>query len=255
MAKEFRVVGLYSFPKSGNTWLRAIMAAAIGVPEGPGMMQKYMTDTHYGKVMENPWEFMGVDWYFYKSHHKEVMTEHMGETFHTDKVLHIYRHPLDVFVSYLNFVSKNVSPELGRKLLDIEFESVDELSEAQMERLFSLWLTHVTLFPQNKVFGSLFEATKLFRKAQAAGEPVHIVRYEDLKEDFRGTCQGMFDFLGFEGVDTEAVFKDADARTAQNGKFFWKRSAKNYEKYLSEDQIRRFNMVYAREMAELGYED
>ncbi|MEM7507755.1 MAG: sulfotransferase domain-containing protein [Pseudomonadota bacterium] len=248
-----KCVGLYSFPKSGNTWLRAIVAAAAKVPAGRGMLHKYVTDMHYSRVIENPWEFNGTDWYFYKSHHMDLVSEHKGQTFRTDKIVYIYRNPLDVFLSYVNFVSKNVAGNAGKRL-DFEINRVEDLTPAQMERLFSRWVAHATLFPQNKTFGSYFQNVQNFMDMRDRGGAVHVIRYEDLKDNFQDTVTGMLDFIGLEGADVQAVFEDADKRTAKDGKFFWKRASKNYETYLSPDQIARFAMVYEKELAVLGYD-
>ncbi|KNG92234.1 sulfotransferase domain-containing protein [Pseudaestuariivita atlantica] len=247
-----KVVGLYSFPKSGNTWLRAIIAGATGMPMGPGVMQKYVTDTHFGKVMENPWAFQGKDWYFYKSHHATLLAEDDGQPLHTDKVVQIYRHPLDVFCSYLNFVSKNVSPKAG-KSLPFQFDKVEDLTPEQMEELFGIFLEHATLVPQNRAFGSVFDHFANFTKL---GEtmPVHILRYEDLYDDFEGSVMGMCDFLGLENIDINSVYRTSDRRTKQNGKFFWKRQKDNYRNFLNDDQIARFKAKWAPEMRAMGYD-
>lgn len=248
-----QVVGLYSFPKCGNTWLRAIIAGITGMPGGPGMLQKYVTDSHYGQVIENPWEFQGRNWYFYKSHRKEVITEHKDQKFDTDLILYIYRHPLDVFVSYLNFASRNVAAAVGKKL-PVEFDQVDDLTPEEMETLFAIFLEHATLFPENQAFGGLFEHTRRFRDLQAAGTiPVHILRYEDLSDNFAGEALAICKFLKLEGINPDHVFRVADERTRQNGKFFWKRRKENYRNYLSKTQIARFHDVYGEEMAALGY--
>lgn len=250
----YRIVGLYSFPKSGNTWLRAVVAGIAGIPEGPATLQKYVTDTHYGRVVEDPWEFQGINWYFYKSHHKNVLTEHKDQTFVTDKVLYIYRHPLDVFVSYLNFISNNVSPQAGASL-GISFDRVEDLTGPEMERLFSAFVAHGTLFPQNRMFGSIFENIGNFRQLKEENpDLVHILRYEDLMDDFRGEVRKICDFVGFRDIDVEAVFQAADKRTQKNGKFFWKRQKENYRNYLSAAQVDRFHYVYGKEMKQLGYE-
>ncbi len=246
------VVGLYSFPKSGNTWLRAIIAAITGVPTGPGVMQKYVTDSHYGPVIVTPWTFRDRDWYFYKSHAKNPLTEHEGQRFHTDKLVHIHRHPLDVFVSYLNFVSANVSPNAG-KSLPVQFDRVEDLDAAGMETLFAIFLEHGTLFPQNRTFGSVFESTASFKALRAQGRDVLVVRYEDLTDDFATKVHGLCDFLGFGDVDVDAVFKVADRRTRQNGKFFWKRRKENFRAYLTDDQIARFHDRHGPAMAAMGY--
>ena len=78
--------------------------------------------------MADPWAFQGRDWYFYKSHHQRVLTRHKGDQFATDRIVSIHRNPLDVFVSYLNFVSGNVSPQAG-SALPFRFASVGDLSE------------------------------------------------------------------------------------------------------------------------------
>lgn len=251
-AQNERVVGLYSFPKSGNTWLRAIIASIVGIPEGPGNLHKYVTDTHYGGIKEHSWEFQDLDWYFYKSHHKNLLVEHKDDTIHTDKVLYIYRHPLDVFMSYLNFVSANVSPQAG-KHLPIQFDKVEDLTEAELEVLFSIYLKHGTLFPKNKTFGSQFENIQNFKDMKEYGKKVHILRYEDLSENFEEEVKKICDFLEFDDIDFSAVFESADSRTKQNGKFFWKRKTGTYKEYLNADQIQRFEAEYNKELTELGY--
>lgn len=249
---ERRVVGLYSFPKSGNTWLRAIVGSVLEIPlEGEGL-QKYLTDAHYGRVIENPWNFKEIDWFFYKSHRKELLTSHMDQDFETDQVVYIYRNPLDVFMSYLNFVSTNVSPNAGRAL-PFQFSSVDDLSSEQLNELFEIYLEHGTIVPQNKVFGSVFEHIHNFQRRADSGKKVHIIRYEDLMDDFQTTVRKMTLFLGLRGINLKRVYEAADKRTAQNGKFFWKRQKNNYMNYLSEDQVVRFYDRHGVTMTKLGY--
>lgn len=245
-------VGLYSFPKSGNTWLRAIIAAIAEMPQGPGVLQRLVTDTHYGRVKENPWYFQGKDWYFYKSHWKNILLEDGGEKFTTDKIIYIYRHPLDVFLSYLNFVSRNVAANAGKNL-PIQFDSVDDLNPEQMEQLFQLFFEHQTLFPQNRKFGGLFEHIDLAKQRQEAGEPILVTRYEDLQDNFQTTVERICDFLGLEDIKVDKIFEKADQRTQQNGKFFWKRQKNNYLNYLTQEQVDRFYEAHGDRMAGYGY--
>lgn len=250
--KNGMVVGLYSFPKSGNTWLRAIIAGMTGMPMGPGILQKYVTDTHYGKVLDNPWTFHDVDWYFYKSHHKNVLTEDDGEAFQTDKIIYIYRHPLDVFMSYLNFVSRNVSPRAGQSL-PIQFDKVEDLTPEELEELFQIYLEHGTLFPRNKAFGSIFEHVENFRTRSMEKGDTLILRYEDLYDKFDESIEAIRTFLDLGEVDAAAIYAAADRRTKQNGKFFWKRQKENFRNYLTDDQISRFLTRYKDEVEAMGY--
>jgi hypothetical protein len=247
-----RVVGLYSFPKSGNTWLRAIIAGLTGMPTGPGALHKYVTDSHYGPVTEHGWDFQGVRWYFYKSHFKALMTEDHGAPLQTDRVIHIRRHPLDVFLSYLNFVSKNVSPTAGRGL-PFEFDRVEDLSAAEMEALFEIFLQHGTLIPANRAFGTVFEHAAAFRALARETGKVHMLRYEDLLDDFAAAVASICDFLGFRGVDLDAAYRLADRRTQQDGRFFWRRRKETFRDFLTEGQIARFHQRWHDQMVELGY--
>lgn len=254
MIPSQQVVGLYSFPKSGNTWLRAIVAGIVGIPDGPGMLHKYVVDTYYGKATDSLWEYQDIDWFFYKSHHKNLLDDKEGEDLKTDKVVYIYRHPLDVFVSYLNFVSNNVSPNAG-KSLNISFDKVEDLTPDEMEGLFNIYIDNATLFPQNKIFGSQFENIKNFENRRDAGEAVHILRYEDLSDNFEDEVLKICDFLGFKDVDIESVFASVEKRTKKNGKFFWRRKKENFREFLTDKQINRFMSVYHDEMNHLGYAD
>lgn len=247
-----RVVGLYSYPKSGNTWVRSIIAAACAMPEDKGTLQRYVTDTHKGRVMTDPWPFQGRDWYFYKSHHHKVLTRHRSDRFRTDRVISIHRHPLDVFVSYLNFVSANVAPQAGTAL-PFRFESVEALTPEQLEALFAIFLDHGTLVPQNRLFGSVFSHWRRFSdRAEEQGD-VLMLRYEDLEADFAFQVARICGFVGLTDIDTGAVFAGADKRTQANGKFFWRRSSGGHKAHLTDAQIARFQDRHGDAMAAMGY--
>jgi hypothetical protein len=249
---DARVVGLYSYPKSGNTWARSIIAAACAMPDDPGTLQRYVTDTHKGRVMTDPWAFQGRNWYFYKSHHQKVLTRHKGDQFRTDRLVSIHRHPLDVFVSYLNFVSGNVAPKAGAAL-PFRFASVDALTPDQIEILFAIFLEHGTLVPQNRLFGSVFgHWAKFSARADASGD-VLLMRYEDLEADFAHQVARLCGFVGLRDIDLGETFQRADQRTAANGKFFWKRASGGHRDYLSDEQIGRFHDRHGATMRAMGY--
>jgi hypothetical protein len=245
-----QVVGLYSFPKSGNTWIRQIVASALDIP--PKMLHRYVTDMHYGKIMQHPYVYEGQRWYFYKSHHKHLVTEHMGQVIKNDKVIYIYRHPLDVFLSYVNFVSRNVEKKVSVPF-QFEFDSVDDLTADQMDSLFSVFLLYGTITPQNRVFGGYFEHVMGALALRETGFPIHILRYEDLHASFNDSATRMFEFLGLPGIDPQRVFAEADRRTAKDGKFFWKRQVGNYRAYLSDAHVAKFWRMFGEQMRMLGY--
>ena len=244
------VVGLYSFPRSGNTWLRQIVAAALDIPAN--MLQRFLSDMAYGPIVTHPVIFQDRQWYFYKSHHKSLVTEHRGQKIKTDKVVYIYRHPMDVFLSYLNFASKNVSSKVGQ-VLQFQIDSVEKLSKEQLAALFSVFMTYGTITPQNRAYGGYFEHVENAFALRASGADVHIIRYEDMLNNFGPTARGMFEFLGISIGDIEAVHGEADKRTAQDGKFFWKRQSKTHEEFLTKEQIDAFNKTFRDRLIAIGY--
>ena len=244
------VIGLYSFPKSGNTWLRQIVASALDIPAN--ILHKYVTDMHNGKIMQNPFIYNGKRLYIYKSHHRQLVVEHKEQKIKNDKVVYIYRHPLDVFLSYINFLSKNVNSKAPTGL-QFEIESVENLSPDQLDALYNVFLVYGTITPQNRVFGGYFEHIFSAFALRDQGFPIHILEYEDLHTDFAKTASGVLEFLDIKGVDVETTRQEADKRTAQDGKFFWKRQAENYKNYLSEAQIAKFNRMYPDNMKLIGY--
>lgn len=249
-ASEREVVGLYSFPKSGNTWLRQIVASTLQIPSN--QLQKYVTDMHYGQIMQNPFMLAGRELFYYKSHHKDLVVEHKGQKIKTDKVVYIYRHPLDVFLSYTNFLSKNVTGNAAN-LFSFTFDSVDDLSKEDLETLFRVFVLFGTLTPQNRVFGGYFEHTANFARLKAEGAAVHIMRYETLMEDFPGEVEKMLRFLGLPTDNMERIYEEADSRTALDGKFFWKRKVGNFRDYLTAAQIDYFEERFGDQLRSLGY--
>lgn len=244
------VVGIYSFPRSGNTWLRHLVASAFGTPGDK--LQRYVPDMHFGPVNQTPLVRGNKRWYFYKSHHKDVVTENRGQPIRTDKIVYIYRHPLDVFISYLNFASKNVNSKLTQ-LLQFEIESVEKLSPEQLESLFHVYMVFGTITPQNRAYGGYFEHVYQAFHLRDSGFPIHIMRYEDLAQNFVPTAGAMFDFLGVEGLDLEQLYAEADKRTAQDGKFFWKRQMKTYQNFLTPKQVEAYYNTFRDKLMGLGY--
>ena len=244
------IVGLYSFPRSGNTWLRQIVASALDIPGN--MLQRFVSDMAFGQILTHSVTFEDKQWYFYKSHHKSVVTEHRGQRIKTDKIVYIYRHPLDVFLSYLNFASKNVNSKVGDKL-QFQIDSVEKLTKEQLGSLFQVFMSYGTIMPQNRAYGGYFEHVGNAFALKKAGADIHIMRYEDLLNDFDSTARKMFDFVGIEVGDIEAVHGEADQRTALDGKFFWKRQANTHEEFLSKEQIATFNKTFRDKLVAIGY--
>lgn len=250
------LVGLYSFPKSGNTWLRAIIAAIFRVPVADGMMAEYVIDTHMGQqIGKRPWRFADRTWCFFKSHNKLPAVSHDGAVIRPDRIIYIYRHPLDIFTSYLNYLSGNVTA-LSQKVFGFTFNSVDHLTPAQMNHLFNRFSTHGTFDPRDDApFGNLFDSIDTYTALRDAGHKVHILRYEDLTEDFDEAVRRICAFLDvpLEDGDLQRIRTVSDGLTAGDGKFFWKRKVGTHQDYLTKAQIDSFWHRHPDRMVALGY--
>lgn len=251
-----QLVGLYSFPKSGNTWLRAIMTGILEVPQHRTVMANYVPDTHLGqRIGQMPWYYAGRTWCCYKSHNKTPPVQEGAQVFWPDKIIYIYRHPLDVFLSYLNYLSGNVTG-LSDKVCGFSFAQVDDLTPQQMDHLFQRFTRHATFDPRTaNPFGSLFESIDNFRHLQQAGSAVHILRYEDLTEGFETALRGIYGFLDLSPKvdDPVRVRHLSEELTRRDGKFFWKRQTGTHRDYLSAAQIDAFWQVHGARLSLLGY--
>ena len=110
---ETRVVGICAFPKSGNTWIRAIVGALLtsGRRGAPDLPRDPFIQAE---------EIRGFR--FHKHHGAHVLRSADGAPLATSHVSHIRRNPLDVFLSCLDFLSDNVTGTAP-----VRFESVDAI--------------------------------------------------------------------------------------------------------------------------------
>ena len=78
---EATTIGLYSFPKSGNTWVRHILASLLGIDKAN--LGKYIPDSHRQGIVEDPIDFKGCTYYIYKSHYNKELRRKAGIKFET----------------------------------------------------------------------------------------------------------------------------------------------------------------------------
>lgn len=238
-------VGLYSFPKSGNTWLRAVLACAMGPgPEGQDLLDR-VPDLHRQPLSEAV-EFRGHR--FFKHHGGRNLAQWKGTRLGTTRVIHIRRHPLDVFLSYLNYISDNVTGSAP-----IRFASADAIRGTNLfEMYFHSFTVMGHVAPAMVGLGGGWFSHNAWWLEQS-DVPVQHLRYEDLLADPEGTLDFLRDWLGLTPADLRDALVRANRLTARDGKFYWRQKAGGYADWLSPAQLERFLDHRAADCARLGY--
>ena len=107
--KKNKDVYLASYPRSGNTWIRTLMAYLYyDNPKVESLMdlQKYIPDEHVNKMRLE-------DTYKVNGQFRIIKTHDLNRSNKFKKVIYIYRNPIDVAWSYYNFLkeTKHLSSE------------------------------------------------------------------------------------------------------------------------------------------------
>lgn len=176
------ITWLASYPKSGNTWLRFLLANILagGPPSSSLDVSRLVCDIHRPEI---PFEPLDPDRLFIKTHH--ARTPRHPRIAETARAVHVVRHPRDVLLSALNY----------RRMEGV----IDHLTDAQYAETFianagdplwaqlgyGSWTQHAASWSQTTEF------------------PVLTIRYEDLKAEPEATLRTVLDFVGLDATDDD----------------------------------------------------
>ena len=274
---------LASYPKSGNTWLRAFLTNLLSERPGPASIQdlvgrnfavsRRVFEDHTGldsgdltaaeverlrpgvlrQAAANP---EGDGPHFLKVHDawsRVADDEELFPAAATRSVIYIVRNPLDIAPSFANHAgySEDRVIELMGSSETCLGRGERELP-SQLRAKLGTWGEHVESW------------------LDRSGLPVHLVRYEDMKERPAETFGGIVHYLGL-GTETSRIrqaisscsFSELQRQEVENGfqespegvKFFWRGEVGTGTRLLSEAQTDRILADHARVMARLGYLD
>lgn len=257
MSTNVKKVGIYSFPKSGNTWVRNLLQKALNfecVTEIPDIYSQ--GPLHGTKISNKHGEILS----FYKSHDLLLREKYHGHALNHFGVIYVVRHPLDVFMSQLNFALKfekrlndrwsAIKPVLLQDCDDVQ----DVIRRGHFDDVFSAFMTFGTLAPYFIEVGSWHVHTSHWANPNT-NVPVKVIRYEDMIQDTAGVLEDIVNFLNLETIFSAGeVVKHVENQSEDGGKFYWSKISGNYRKYLTEAQIGRFREVYKPYMDKFFYE-
>ena len=267
-----------SYPKSGNTWLRAFFANYVVDRPEPLPIQSLgdhvLSDTTkwpYKKVASQDIDTMAdTDWFRLRPAAQAVMAAackgpvpvkthsvlgaHKGApTINMDVScgsIYVVRNPLDVLVSYADFIGEDISSCADIMLMPVAIAQRTEISAPAVQ---SSWSNHVESW---------------------TGLPpthVHIMRYEDMKADPE---RSFAPIPGFFGLPTDAErlkrairhssFGELARQEAETGfrersqkqeKFFRRGETGGWRNVLSDDVVQRMIDGCGSMMRKFGYLD
>ena len=251
-------IEISSYPKSGNTWVRHIFrevlrgldASRLELPVA--LHQMGAAEIKESEPINIPLLDAAVR--VYKSHifnHPDTKP---------NRILYVYRHPLDVLFSALNFhatqslmldkkidltVFKDRKPKLVKDILsegDVSYY-YDRFLEDAGASLFSRALTG-----SESYFDHVLSALECQRSTT--------VRYEDMCKDVSAIIEpAICRVLGVESLPAEINYNYVERNTkgSERRDFFWRASSGGYLEILSENQVDKFNNVYSTALNQLGY--
>ena len=270
------ILWLASYPKSGNTWLRAFLHNFMRNPDQPYDINKLMEFTAgesatvlYRRFDPRPWtEYTREDvakmrplvhreltksfpdTVFAKTHN--ALLEDFGHPTVNMEVtvgsIYVVRNPLDVAISYAHHLSVDYDEAI--KLLGTK-GAMTIPSEKHVHELMGSWSQHVESW---------------------TGRPnprLHLVRYEDLLESPFKSFGGIARFLGinptrerldkaikqssFKVLKTQEKAKGFIERPAKADAFFRKGEAGQWRRELAPEQVKRVIADHREQMERFGY--
>ena len=289
-----QIFWITSFPKSGNTLIRSLLASLFFTDDGIvdlNLLQNipYIEDTsnlefikkinaedynnlHNPKILSNYWEKiqskqnlnLKEDFIFMKTHHAlvKILNNDFTNKENTRGVIYVIRDPRDVVLSMSNHYKITVDESID-KLLDENFclgwQDTDNLYENKKKplSLVSSWDKHFLSW--NKY---IFNCPKL------------LIKFEDLVYDKKNTIKKIIDFFiknyNFKfsnlskKIENMITYSDFDhlKKTEQkdgfveavNNNFFNKGTKGQWLDKLSDEQIYRIEKKYYNLLKQLNYE-
>ena len=271
------IIWLASYPKSGNTWLRAFLAnymadpaRALPINELPNYTLGDNMQLHYEQFTGRTFTELDagdiarlrprIHQWFMQSRREEVFVKTHNAVIHVDKVplitpsatagaIYVIRNPFDVAVSFAHHYQVDY---------DVAVESL-------CAEDYRLPATTVTL-PQYLSSWSRHARSWL----EAPGLTRHLMRYEDMSRNPQKAFNKLTKFLGLpseparvkkairfssfrELAAQEAKTPFVEARPDGKSKFFRAGQAGSWRKVLSETQVARLTDAHGPMMREVGY--
>ncbi len=269
---------LSSYPKSGNTWLRAVLSEIVGAPLQlhRGLPFNVSANRHYFD------ELMGIDSSDLTEPEIDVVRADycralaaatdlpriwkVHDCFYSPgqdldppfppeapvSVTYIVRDPRDIAVSLANHFDKSIDEAIAcMQDRELRLARAGPKLKPQLSQYLSTWSDHVESW------------------LDAPGIRLHLVRYEDMVAKPEEAFAAVLHFLGiefdsaklsqalsacrFDALQAIEAAEGFSERLPGVAKFFRRGVAGGWRDSLTEDQVNRIEMAHAQVMRRLGY--
>jgi hypothetical protein len=252
-AEQAGVFWIASYPRSGNTLIRMALSRILLPAEAQLDLDKNFPEYVNGRKMP----LDGVHFptangnvLFLKTHWCQP-----NNAVRTVGGVYLYRHPLDVFLSALNYMfinSKNI-PAFAAYFRD-EPRPVEELAQTgALQSYLDRFIHDLGMMPMRVTSGSWVDNVNSWM-VRAEHDDILVLSYDDLVSDLAGSMRGILDRAGIEVPPErfERGLASTRAATKRNGEFFWRASPDTKREFFSSEQIRKVeHALYPR----LNYAD
>ena len=279
------IIWLASYPKSGNTWVRTMIASLLytedgffnfelikNIPQFPD--NKYFREftddlTNFDEVMKY-WEIaqdkinLDNEIKFFKTHHLKCK---INEYSFTDKsntlaTIYIVRDPRSLVSSISNHFSKTIN-ESKKFLLTPKFiggkESKDRQKSNYIPTLLGTWSEHYKFWTMNNKNLLLIKYEDLINDTELQLEKIvkFLEKFIPIKtnkeKNYNIIKSTSFDQL--KNMEKKALFKEGIVNKLSNKKVdFFRLGPKNkWEDNLEKDIQKELEDAFEKEMIELGY--
>lgn len=272
-----KIIWLASYPKSGNTWMRAFLHNLLRNPSetydlnqmtdfswgdshGP-TFQKFllkpcveMTDEEVAILRPKVQEYITKrtpDNVFVKTHNAfvEFMDRPLHYMEHTAGAIYIVRNPLDMVISYADHVGTDIDEAI--KMIAVE-ESRTEPAEHMVSEFQCSWSRHVESWTANP------------------SPAMHVIRYEDMANRPMRAFEGLVQFLNIPAdrpriaraieLSSFESLRKAEQKTGfversqkSKGQFFRQGKAEAWRGVLTPAQVDAVVVTHKTQMSRFGY--
>lgn len=244
-----QVLWLYSYPKTGSTWVRRVIQEIVA----PNISAFDAISSVQYDIPEDPMLFNIFDENIsvFKTHNPYNHPTITNKKINSVGYISIYRHPLDVLLSSLNY---SFAKGEGRIFKNGILKNVDDIiRDDELAYYIGQFVRHQGCRRYVKWCGG-YELYYRGWESITSKRRSLMLRYEEVVSNKAAAIERIADFLGQRGVDCLQINKKIEEKTAIDGQFHWRKKAYNFDGYVSKRLVSKFERSCANLLDYFGYE-